>query len=104
VPVVLSTDAPFGDADPWAAMRAAVTRRTASGLVLGEHECVTAREALTMFLGGADQPAMPRSVEPGAPGDLCVLSTPPQEALQELDSAMVAATVIAGEVAFQRPS
>ncbi|PRC49026.1 amidohydrolase, partial [Mycobacterium sp. ITM-2017-0098] len=31
VSVALSTDAPFGDADPWAAMRAAVHRRAPSG-------------------------------------------------------------------------
>ena len=31
IPVALSTDFPFGDADPWAAMRAAVNRTTASG-------------------------------------------------------------------------
>ena len=30
------TDAPFGDADPWAAMQAAVTRRTRAGATIGE--------------------------------------------------------------------
>ena len=35
VRVALSTDMPFGDADPWAAMRAAVRRTTAAGAVLG---------------------------------------------------------------------
>ena len=103
VPVALSTDAPFGEADPWAAMRAAVHRRSASGAILGEAECVSAREALTMFLGEADRPAVPRAVEAGAPGDLCVLSAAPTETLGELDAAMVAATIIAGELVFERP-
>ena len=102
VPVALSTDSPFGDADPWAAMRAAVHRRSPSGVIIGEAECVSAREALAMFLGEADRPAVPRPVEVGAPGDLCVLSTAPAEALGELDAAMVAATVIAGDVVFER--
>lgn len=102
VPVALSTDAPFGDADPWAAMRAAVHRRTASGTVLGEAERVSAPEALVMFLGEPGRPASRRRVEPGAPGDLCVLSAPPAEALGELDAGLVAATVIAGEVVFER--
>src|SRR5690606_35391491 len=62
VPVALSTDAPFGDADPWAAMRAAVFRRTPAGHVLGEAECVPASAALQMFLGDPGRPATPRPV------------------------------------------
>ncbi|MDZ4232608.1 MAG: amidohydrolase family protein, partial [Dietzia sp.] len=103
IPVALSTDAPFGDVDPWAAMRAAVHRRTVSGAVFGEDEIVSAREALTMFLGEAARPASPRAVAPGAPGDLCVVSTSPAETMRELDCGMVAATVIAGELVFERP-
>lgn len=102
IPVALSTDAPFGDADPWAAMRAAVHRRTPSGTVLGPHERVSAHAALTMFLGSASAPMSPRRVCPDAPGDLCVLSGPPAAVLGELDAGLVAATVLAGEVVFDR--
>jgi predicted amidohydrolase YtcJ len=102
VPVALSTDMPFGAADPWAVMRAAVRRLTATGVVLGADECVSAREALTMFFGTSDRPAQHRTIEPGQPGDLCVLAARPAEVLDELDSGMVAATVIAGDVAFER--
>jgi predicted amidohydrolase YtcJ len=83
-------------------MRAAVHRRTASGAVLGEAETVSAPEALAMFLGDSGRPATPRLVQAGAQGDLCVLSTPPAETVGELDSGTVAATVIAGEVVFER--
>jgi len=100
VPVALSTDMPFGDGDPWAAMRAAVHRTTSSGAVLGNDERISARTALTMFLGSPDQPAQPRAVAPGEPGDLCVLSVPPETALAELDAEMVTATVIGGEIAY----
>jgi predicted amidohydrolase YtcJ len=100
VPVALSTDMPFGRGDPWAAMRAAVHRTTPSGAVLGVEERVSARTALTMFFGCPDRPARPRTVEPGQPADLCVLTVPPEAALAELDSGMVAATVIGGEVAY----
>ncbi len=100
VSVALSTDMPFGDSDPWAAMRAAVHRTTPSGAVLGIDECISARMALTMFLGRPDQPTQPRAVEPGEPADLCVLSVPPETALAELDAGMVAATVIGGEIAY----
>ncbi len=102
VKVALSTDMPFGDGDPWAGMRAAVRRTTAGGAVLGTDECVSAREALTMFFGTSDQPAAARTVRPAQPGDLCVLAAPPAELLGELDSQMVAATVVAGEVVFER--
>ncbi len=81
VRVALSTDMPFGHGDPWAAMRAAVQRTTPSGAVLGADECVSATEALTMFLGHADQPGGPRTVDVGQPGDLCVLAAPPATVL-----------------------
>jgi predicted amidohydrolase YtcJ len=93
---------PFGEGDPWATMRAAVHRTTAGGAVLGANECVSAREALTMFFGTSGQPTNPRVVGPGQPGDLCVLAPPPDEVLKELDAQMVAATVVAGEVVFER--
>jgi predicted amidohydrolase YtcJ len=100
VPVALSTDMPFGDGDPWAAMRAAVHRTTHSGAVLGGSECVSAQTALTMFLGSAEHPTRPRLIEPGESADLCVLSVTPQTALAELDAGMVAATIIGGGIAY----
>jgi predicted amidohydrolase YtcJ len=100
VRVAFSTDLPFGRGDPWAAMRAAVHRITPSGTVLGNDERVSAPEALTMFLGSADHPSRARTVGVGQPGDLCVLSQPPAVALNELDGAMVAATVIGGTIAY----
>jgi predicted amidohydrolase YtcJ len=100
VPVALSTDMPFGEGNPWATMRAAVHRTTSSGAILGANERVSAREALMMFFGRAGRPVTPRTVEPGQPGDLCMLAGPPVQVLEELDSQMVAATVVAGDVVF----
>ena len=91
VQVALSTDMPFGRGDPWAAMRAAVRRGTPSGAVLNAGERISAEEALTMFLGWPDRPSRLRAVEPGQPGDLCVLTQPPAVVLAELDAGMVAA-------------
>lgn len=104
VPVALSTDMPFGLGDPWATMRAAVSRRTPSGVVLQADEQVRPIEALTMFLGRTEQPAVPRSVAPGQPGDLCILGLPPNDVLAQLNSSLVVATVVGGEVAWSRPS
>ncbi|OBI07503.1 amidohydrolase [Mycobacterium sp. E2462] len=100
VPVALSTDMPFGHGDPWTAMRAAVYRTTASGAVLNPRECVTARTALTMFLGRADHPGQVRTIAAGQPGDLCVLREPPAIALAELDAGMVTATIVNGELVY----
>jgi len=94
IPVALSTDAPFGDGDPWAAMRAAVHRTTSSGAVLGPGERISARAALRGFTGHADRPAIPRSIAVGEPGDLCVLSGDPLA----LDADLVAFTIVAGAV------
>ncbi len=98
VRVALSTDLPFGGCDPWAAMRAAVHRRTPTGAVLNGGERVSATAALTLFLGTAEHPDVPRTIAPGQPGDLCVLSAPPTEVLARLDSSLVAATVVGGDL------
>ncbi|WP_301122074.1 amidohydrolase family protein [Mycolicibacterium fortuitum] len=102
IPVALSTDAPFGAADPWAAMRAAVDRRTPLGVVLNPVERISGRRALSLFLGSATDPARPRTIAPGEPGDVCVLAASPQRVVDALDADLVAATVIAGAVVFQR--
>jgi hypothetical protein len=53
-----------------------------------------------MFFGYPDQPTRARSVQPGQPGDLCVLSVRPETALAELDAGMVAATIVGGQIAY----
>jgi predicted amidohydrolase YtcJ len=100
VRVALSTDMPFGQPDPWAAMRAAVHRITRGGAVLSADERVPARTALTMFFGDGDQPTRARTLQPGEPGDLCVLSAPPETALAEMDAGLVAATIVGGEIVY----
>ena len=103
VPVALSTDMPFGDADPWASDACRGAPHAPRRARFSAPPNVSRRaEALAMFLGEPDQPASPRQVAPGPAGDLCVLATPPAEVLSELDSGVVAATVIAGEVVFER--
>lgn len=102
MPVALSTDMPFGEGDPWATMRAAVHRTTGSGTVLGADERITAREAIYMFWGTGQHPARCRAVTPGEPGDLAVLEPSPDDVLDALASDMVSATVIAGELVFER--
>ena len=97
------TDAPYGDADPWLAMQAAVTRRTLAGSVLGSQERLTPERALALFTSPPGAPgSAPRSVTVGAIADLCVLDRPWSRAREELSSTMVRATLRAGHVVWQR--
>ena len=94
-----SSDAPFGDIDPWRAIAAAVDRRTANGAVLGAGEAVDARRALALYLTGPDDPGgATRRVAPNAVADVCVLDRPLGEALDRPDEVSVVATVRAGAV------
>ena len=100
VPVAGSTDAPYTDADPWRAMRAAVQRRTPGGITLGRHERIRPRRALELFLGDAQDPGrLPRKVEVGAAADLCLLHVPLAVALARLTADDVAAAICAGNLA-----
>ena len=102
VPLGGGTDAPFGDPDPWLAMRAAVERRTEAGAVLGEEESLTPERALALFTTPPEEPGgQPRRVEVGAPADLCLLARPWSEAREELSSEHVAATLRNGELTWK---
>jgi len=94
IPLGGGTDAPFGDPDPWAAMRAAVDRRTPAGRVIGEDETLTPERALELFLTPLDEPGgNPRRVAVGTAADFCILDHPWQAARERLQAGLVAATV-----------
>lgn len=100
VPIAGSTDAPFGDLDPWAAMRAARDRRTRSGKLLCPDERVGAAAALAMFLGDLHTPANTRDLRTGDRADLCLMSAGPDDVLAELSADLVAATVVDGHLRY----
>jgi len=105
VPLGGSTDAPFGDPDPWAAMRAAVDRRTEGGATIGEDEKLSPEQALALFTSPPGRPgAAPRPISVGAPADLCLLDRPWSAARSELPSKAVVATIRAGESIWLGPS
>jgi len=86
------TDAPFGEPDPWLAVRAAVERRSAGGQRLGPDEALTPERALALFTSPAGAPgASPRRMMVGAPADLCLLDRPWRQARERLDAGDVAA-------------
>ncbi len=107
IDLAAGSDAPFGRVDPWFAMQAAISRRTASGEVLGTHESLTPEAALDLFLGALDKPAIPRTLSIGATADLCLLDRPWEKLRQDLlcDNAVVSrvrATICHGRLVYDR--
>jgi predicted amidohydrolase YtcJ len=93
------SDAPFGEADPWLAMRAAVERRSAGGAALCAEEALSPEESLALFTTPLDDPGgPPRRVEVGAAADLCLLDRPWSRARAELSRERVRVTLIGGAV------
>ena len=97
VAVAGSSDAPFGDADPWRAIATAVDRRTAAGRPLGTGEEVSPARALELYLGTPAAPGgPPRVVRAGEPADLCLLARPLSEVLADPAAVEVRATFVDG--------
>ncbi|HMP45517.1 MAG TPA: amidohydrolase family protein, partial [Sphingopyxis sp.] len=88
VRVLGGSDAPYGDANPWIALRAATDRRTQGGDVIGAGEAVRRAEALALYQS-------PLAV--GAPADLILYDWPEDEGALGL----VALTLIGGEIVWQ---
>ncbi|HKX79676.1 MAG TPA: amidohydrolase family protein, partial [Novosphingobium sp.] len=102
VPLAGGSDAPFGEADPWAAMRAATKRYTAVGQVMGPMEALTPEQALALYLASPHDLVQQRKVEAGAAADLVLLDRPWSQARERLVREDVALTIIAGRVVHDR--
>ena len=81
-------------------MAAAVSRRTASGALLGEAEAITPEAALDLFLADALDLTHQRRIETGAPADLCLLGVPWQNARESLSADLVRSTLIGGNLVY----
>ena len=93
VPLAAGSDAPFGDPDPWAAMQAAVSRRSRSGTVMGADEALTPEQALALFSSPLAAPgSAARRVAVGQPADLCLLDRSWAEARRDLAAVRVRQT------------
>ncbi len=102
IPLAGGSDAPFGHADPWRAMRAALERRTASGRSLGAREALSPEQALALYLGSLEEPGRQRRIAVGAAADLCLLDRPWRKARTLLLGACVSTTIQAGRVTYRR--
>jgi predicted amidohydrolase YtcJ len=91
------SDAPYGAANPWVAMQAAVERRTRGGASIGPTEALTPEQALGLYLTPPQAPGgQPRRVAVGEPADLCLLDRPWAQARSRLAEVRVVATIRGG--------
>lgn len=107
VHVVLSSDAPYGDANPWATIQLASAAMCpgASSPWLAD-ETIPATEALGSWLTTAEDPAgPPRRVEIGSVADLCVVDGPLSSVLERPlgRGSPVLLTIVGGAVVSTRP-
>lgn len=86
IPLCGGSDAPYGDADPWRAVKAAVDRRAPNGVVIGTHEALCPEQALALYLADPIDLSRQRRIAAGEPADLCLLDRPWHEARERLDS------------------
>ncbi|GAC1320845.1 MAG: amidohydrolase [Chloroflexota bacterium] len=104
-----SSDAPVVPFQPLAGMQAAVSRRTAKGLIHQGDQSISAVEALSMWTRGAALAANLSGqigvLRPGARADLVVLSgNPLRTSPDSLGRICVEQTMIGGKTVFSRPS
>lgn len=103
IPLAGSSDAPYGDPDPWVAMRAAVQRSTRAGGALGPEERLSPEQALALFTSAADAPGViDRTIAPGEAADLCLLTCSWERARLRLQSGDVKATFRRGVLIYHR--
>lgn len=95
-----SSDAPYGDANPWLSAHAAVMRRTSTGAALGLAEAQTPEAAVSGYLGSAADPGTVRRLNVGAAADVCLLDRSWARARQQLADVRPVLTVRGGEIIF----
>lgn len=67
VALLAGSDAPYGPANPWVAIAAAIHRRTPAGAILGINEGLPPDKALALFSGDA-------TIQPSAVADCCLIA------------------------------
>ena len=97
IPFAFGTDAPFGSANPWSSMQAAVCRRTTSGQLLGPRERISPEEALAGFTGSLRRPVESSEIGVGTHADLTLLDRRWADARNDLASTKVRLTLRQGK-------
>jgi predicted amidohydrolase YtcJ len=99
IAVHVASDAPYGPDDPWAIMRAASDRRTASGRTVNSLESLPVDKAITSYLHDFTLSA-PRSLSIGEVADLCLLSGNFEDVLSDPAAERIVATIVAGKIRY----
>ncbi len=94
------SDAPYGSCDPWSSMRAAMSRLTIGGTVIGANEVLTKDQALALYLADPLDLSTMREIKVGAPADICLLDRTWAEA--RLTAGDVQMTISAGSIIYNR--
>jgi len=103
VPLGGGSDAPYGDADPWLGIRAAVDRRTRAGETVGAAEGLSPERALGLFTSALESPGVsPGPISVGDPADLCLLDCPWSTQREALSREHVRATFARGRILHLR--
>lgn len=102
IPLAAGSDAPYGDADPWRSMAAAVDRRTGSGRPLGTAEALLPEQALGLFTSPLAHPGGDLvTLGPGVRADCCLLDRSWARAREDLAAVQVRLTLVDGRVIWQ---
>lgn len=102
MPLAGGSDAPYGSADPWKSMAAAISRRTPGGAVIGPDEALTPEDALALYLADPADFSRQRRIAIGATADLCLLDRPWAEVQARFDKNDVRLVIAGGKLIHQR--
>lgn len=92
VALLAGSDAPYGPANPWVAIAAAIHRRTPMGAIVGADEVLSSDAALALFASDA-------SIRPGAVADCCLIAADWTAQVRDHDDPNpVLATLIGGQL------
>ena len=92
VALLAGSDAPYGPANPWVAIAAAIHRRTPMGAIVGADEVLSSDAALALFASDA-------SIRPGTVADCCLIAADWTDQVRDHDDPNpVLATLIGGQL------
>jgi len=104
IALAAGSDAPYGSTDPWAAMAAAVSRRTRRGIEVTPSERLTAGQALALYGGDLLRPGTGlRRLACGQQADLCLLRVGLAQLCKDFDARHVQLTMCDGEIIHRAP-
>jgi predicted amidohydrolase YtcJ len=99
IAIAAGSDAPYGPLNPWAGIRAAMDRRTASGRVLGTAEALSPADALALYTWDFAL-SRQRRVAVGVAADLCLLHDYTERNHADQRAQRVLATIVSGQIAY----